>query len=116
MAPPVPERAGPGRPDSSRSTSTGTPIHVELCLDGFILGLATIGSLQEVHGVSVGTGPPRAEVVVWTDDVDEAFGMLSGKGVRVPSPPHDFLASLRATWIADPEGNPVQIVMRRNLR
>jgi len=45
--------------------------------------------------------------------VDAAFADLSGKGVRVLSPPHDFLSSLRAAWIADPEGNPVQIVMRR---
>ena len=72
-----------------------------------------------VHGVlnrACCAGPPRAEVVVWTDDVDAAFADLSGKGVRVLSPPHDFLASLRAAWIADPEGNPVQIVMRRGVR
>jgi hypothetical protein len=85
-------------------------------LDGFTLGLATIEPLRDVHGVTVGTGPPRAEVIVWTEDVDAAFADLSGKGVRVLSPPHDFLASLRAAWIADPEGNPVQIVMRRGAR
>jgi catechol-2,3-dioxygenase len=27
--------------------------------------------------------------------------------------PHDFFDSLRAAWVADPDGNPVQIVMRR---
>ncbi len=105
-----------GFTETFRTPRQGMPIHVELRLDGFTLGLATIESLRDVHGVTVGTGPPRAEVVVWTDDVDAAFADLSGKGVRVLSPPHDFLASLRAAWIADPEGNPVQIVMRRGGR
>jgi catechol 2,3-dioxygenase-like lactoylglutathione lyase family enzyme len=102
-----------GFTETFRTPQQGTPIHVELRLDGFILGLATIESLRDVHGVTVGPGSPRAEVVVWTDDVDAVFADLIGKGVRVLSPPHDFLASLRAAWIADPEGNPVQIVMRR---
>ena len=33
--------------------------------------------------------------------------------VRVWREPHDFLDSLRAAWVADPDGNPVQIVTRR---
>lgn len=102
-----------GFTETFRTPHEGTPVHVELRLDGLILGLATIESLRDTHGVTAGTGPPRAEVVLWTDDVDAAFASLSAKGVRVLSPPHDFLASLRATWIADPAGNPVQIVMRR---
>jgi catechol 2,3-dioxygenase-like lactoylglutathione lyase family enzyme len=102
-----------GFTETFRTPQQGTPVHVELRLDGFTLGLATIESLQDVHSVAAGTGPPRAEVVVWADDVDAALADLRGKGVRVLSPPHDFAASLRAAWIADPEGNPVQIVMRR---
>jgi lactoylglutathione lyase len=102
-----------GFTETFRTPPQGTPVHVELRLDGFTLGLATIESLRDVHGVTVAAGPPRAEVVVWADDVDAAFASLRAKSVTVLSPPHDFLASLRATWIADPEGNPVQIVMRR---
>lgn len=102
-----------GFTETFRTPQQGTPIHAELRLDGFTLGLATIESLRDLHGVTVAVGPPRADVVVWTDDVDAAFADLSGKGARVLSPPRDFLASLRAAWIADPEGNPVQIVMRR---
>ncbi len=63
--------------------------------------------------MTAGTGPPGAGVVVWTGDVDAAFADLSGEGVRVLSPPHDFLAALRVAWIAGSEGNPVPIVMRR---
>jgi len=114
-----------GFAETFRTPRQGRPVHVELRLDGFTLGLATIESLRNVHGVTagtdvstgvgtgVGTGSPRAEVVVWTDDADAAFAFLQAKGVRVLSLPHDFLASLRAAWVADPEGNPVQIVMRR---
>ena len=50
-----------GFTETFRTPRQGTPIHVELRLDGFTLGLATVESLREVHGVTVGTGPPRAE-------------------------------------------------------
>jgi catechol 2,3-dioxygenase-like lactoylglutathione lyase family enzyme len=102
-----------GFTETFRTPQRGTPVHVELGLDGFTLGLATIESLRDTHGVTGGTGPPRAEVVLWSDDVDAAIADLSAKGVKLLSPPHDFAASLRASWIADYEGNPVQIVMRR---
>ncbi len=63
--------------------------------------------------VPVGPGP-RAELVLWADDTDAAFAAVTAKGATVLSPPHDFLsASLRAAWIADPDGNPVQLVTRR---
>jgi len=38
---------------------------------------------------------------------------LLARNVATLSPPHDFLDSHRAAWVADPEGNPVQIVTRR---
>lgn len=91
----------------------GQPVHVELRLGEYTLGLAAIDSLREVHRITVGSGPPRAEVVVWTDDVDQAYADLAARRVRTLSAPHDFLGSLRAAWVADPDGNPVQIVMRR---
>jgi catechol 2,3-dioxygenase-like lactoylglutathione lyase family enzyme len=102
-----------GFSETFRTPSQGTPAHVELRLGEFTLGLATIKALHDVHGVTAGTGPPRSELVLWTDDVDAAVTALSAKGAEVLSPPHDFAASLRGAWVADPEGNPVQIVMRR---
>jgi catechol 2,3-dioxygenase-like lactoylglutathione lyase family enzyme len=102
-----------GFTETFRTPEHGQPIHVELRLDTFTLGLATIDSLREVHGIIVGSGPPRAEVVVWADDVDQAYANLAARNVRTLSAPHDFLDSLRAAWVADPDGNPVQIVMRR---
>lgn len=97
-----------------RTPGQGPPAHAELRLGPFTLGLATIDSLREVHGITTsGSGPPRAEVVVWTDDVDLACAELAARKVRTLSAPHDFAGSLRAAWVADPDGNPVQIVMRR---
>lgn len=98
--------------ETFRTPEHGAPIHVEMRLGQLTLGLATIASTRSMHGLPVGPGPPRAELVVWTDDVDEAYAMLMAKGARALSQPHDFLATLRAAWVADPDGNPVQIVAR----
>ncbi|MDR2984258.1 MAG: VOC family protein [Nocardiopsaceae bacterium] len=102
-----------GFTETFRTPAKGPPDHVELRLGQFILGLGNIDSLRQMHGVIAGTGGPRAEVAVWTDDVDKVYADLAAKGVTTLSAPHDFLESLRAAWVADPDGNPVQIVMRR---
>jgi lactoylglutathione lyase len=99
--------------ETFRTPKHGPPIHVELQLDSFTLGAATIDSLRDVHGVTAIPGP-SAEVVLWVDDVDDAYASLQAAGVRTLSPPHDFLgAALRAAWVADPDSHPVQIVSRR---
>lgn len=102
-----------GFTETFRTPEQGPPLHAELRLGEFTLGVATIDSLREVHGITADPGPPRAEVVVWTDDVDRAYADLAARNVRTLSAPHDFAGSLRAAWVADPDGNPVQIVMRR---
>jgi len=44
-----------------------------------------------MHGITAGLGPPRSELVVWTDDVDQACALLAARQVRILSTPHDFL-------------------------
>jgi catechol 2,3-dioxygenase-like lactoylglutathione lyase family enzyme len=102
-----------GFTETFRTPRDGTPIHVETRLGGLTLGVASMDSAGSSHGLDLGEGPPRGEVVLWTDDVDRAFAPLTDRGVRALSEPHDFLENLRAAWIADPDGNPVQLVMRR---
>lgn len=103
-----------GFTETFRTPEHGPPAHAELQLGTFTLGLATMESLRDVHGITTaGSGPPRAEVVVWTDNVDLAYADLAARKVRTLSAPHDFAGSLRAAWVADPDGNPVQIVTRR---
>lgn len=106
-----------GFTETFRTPERGTPLHMELRLGEFTLGLAAIDAARSMHGLPAGTGPARAELVVWTDDVDDTFAAITAKGVGVISAPHDFLdAALRAAWVADPDGNPVQIVARRRPR
>ncbi len=98
--------------ETFRTPQVGRPIHIEMRLDGFTLGLGDAAALRRMHGVAPGGDLPRAELVVWTDDVDRAYAEVLTRGARPLSPPHDFGGMLRAAWVADPDGHPVQIVMR----
>jgi catechol 2,3-dioxygenase-like lactoylglutathione lyase family enzyme len=101
--------------ETFRTPRTGPPEHIELRLGDLTLGVASLDALRDVHGVNAGTGgPARAELVLWTADVDKAYSDLVTQGATALSPPHDFLdGTLRSAWVADPDGNPVQIVMKR---
>jgi catechol 2,3-dioxygenase-like lactoylglutathione lyase family enzyme len=100
-----------GFDETFRTPATGAPEHVELRLGGLILGLASTESALNTHGLTTGGGNPRAEVCLWTDDVDRAYSALIAQGAQPLSSPHDFLGGrLRAAWVADPDGNPVEIV------
>jgi lactoylglutathione lyase len=88
-----------GFEETFRTPPTGTPEHVELRLGGLILGLASTESAQQTHGLTTGGGNPRAEVCLWTDDVDQVYADLVARGVSALSSPHDFLdGRLRAAW------------------
>lgn len=100
--------------ETFRTPKEGKPIHVEVRLGPLILGLASKEAGRTMHGLPLGPGGfPRAELVVWTENVDEAYALLMEKGVPGVTAPHDFLSSLRAAWVMDPDGNPVEIVSRR---
>ncbi len=99
--------------ETFRTPHQGKPIHIEVRLGSLSLGLASKAAAQSMHGLVLGPGGfPRAELVVWTENVDEAYAMLMAQGVPGISSPHDFLESLRSAWVMDPDGNPVQIVSR----
>jgi hypothetical protein len=51
---------------------------------------------------------------LWTEDADAAFARLTAAGAQALSEPHDWLGgSLRVAWVADPDGNPIELVERR---
>jgi catechol 2,3-dioxygenase-like lactoylglutathione lyase family enzyme len=104
-----------GFKETFRTPATGKPIHVELRLGGLVLGLASIESARKMHGIEVGIGQPKAEIALWTDGVDDRVSALAGMGVRILSPPHDFVGTLHAAWIADPDGNPIQLVENKTI-
>jgi predicted enzyme related to lactoylglutathione lyase len=99
--------------EAFRTPASAEPVHIELTLDGFTLGIATMEAAKEHHSLRSGGEGRWIEIVLWTDDVDAASGALVAKGAPLLSPAHDFLdGALRAAWIADPDGNPVQLVQR----
>ena len=101
--------------ETFRTPASGEPVHIELTLDGFTFGIATIEAAKEQHGLRSGGEGRSIEIVLWTDDTDSALKALVAKGAPLLSPAHDFLdGKLRAAWIADPDGNPVQLVQRRH--
>jgi catechol 2,3-dioxygenase-like lactoylglutathione lyase family enzyme len=99
--------------EAFRYPSEGDLEHVELLLDGFKLGIATVETARMNHGLSPNVDGEGMEIVLWTDDVDAAIADLAARGTPVLSAPHDWLETLRLGWIADPDGNPIQIVQKR---
>jgi catechol 2,3-dioxygenase-like lactoylglutathione lyase family enzyme len=104
-----------GFEETFRTPREGDPIHVELELDGFKLGVASVASARADHGLDLDLGSPGRgmEIALWVDDCDAAFSRLLEAGARPLSEPHDWLESLRVAWIADLDDNPVELVQRR---
>ena len=99
-----------GFEETFRAPASGPVEFVEVRLGGLTLGLGSIEAARRVHGLDVESGPPRAEVCLWTDDVDRAYTDLLRRGLEPLRGPHDFGARLRSAWFVDPDGNPVEIV------
>lgn len=105
---------GLGFRETFRTPKAGTPIHVELSLDGFTIGIASVDAAIRDHGLSPQLGGRPVEIVLWTDDTDRAYAELVASGSRSLSAPHEFLTDLRLAWVADPDGNPIQLAQHRN--
>jgi predicted enzyme related to lactoylglutathione lyase len=100
--------------ESFRTPASGEPVHIELAKDAFTLGIATLEAAKEHHSLQPRGEGRWIEIVLWTGDVDAAVNALVAVGAPLLSPAHDFLdGKLRAAWVADPEGNPIQLVQSR---
>ena len=99
--------------ETFRTPKEGTPEHVELTLNGFGVGLGTIEAAKRRHAVDASPGTPAMVLVVWTDDVDQSFELLTSAGTPVVQPPHDAGASNRSALLRDPDGNLVEIVAKK---
>jgi catechol 2,3-dioxygenase-like lactoylglutathione lyase family enzyme len=105
---------GLGFTETFRTPAIGEPVHIELKLDGFTLGIATVEAAREEHGLQPQGEGRWIEIVLWTDDVDEAVSTLMSQDAPLVSSVHDFLeGKLRVAWVADPDGNPIQLVQRK---
>lgn len=101
-----------GFKETFRTPKVGTPVHVELTLGGFGIGLSAVEAAKRVHGVDASPGSPSMAVTVWTYDVDQAFQMLISAGVPVVQPPHNSSNNNRTALMRDPDGNLVEIVAK----
>lgn len=101
---------GLGFTEKFRVPADGVPIHVDLELDGYLFGIASIDSTRDDHGLDPAVNGQRAAVVLWTDDTSSAYRSLVEQGSLGLQPPHVWLGRLLIAWVADPDGHPVQIV------
>jgi lactoylglutathione lyase len=90
----------------------GIPEHVELRLDGFMIGLGTVEAARRVHGVEAEPGSPAMVLVLWTDDVDRAYEELVAAGTPAVQGPHNTGNNNRNALLRDPDGNLVEIVAK----
>lgn len=93
-----------------RTPTEGTPIHVDLVLDGYRLGLATESSTRDDHGLKPAANGQRAAVILWTDDVPSRYARLVELGATPIKPPSSWLDQLLIAWVEDPDGHLVQVV------
>ncbi len=103
-----------GFTETFRTPLDGTPSHIEFRLDEFTLGLGSVEAARRVHGVDAAPGSPAMVLVVWTDDVDQAYQGLIAAGVPAVQPPHDTGNNNRNALLRDPDGNLVEIVAKRS--
>jgi catechol 2,3-dioxygenase-like lactoylglutathione lyase family enzyme len=101
-----------GFSETFRVPKEGEPIHVDLALDDYTIGIASVDSTRDDHGLNPVPKGQRAAVILWTDDTAKAFAELTSEGVPALASPHIWLGNLLIAWISDPDGNPVQIVQR----
>ena len=106
-----------GFKESYRTPTEGTPEHVEIRLGDYLIGLSSVDAARRIHHLPIDPGKPRGEIVLWTNDVDQAHAMLMPKNVYCIHPPHNFDVNeslrLRVAWYEDPEGNIFQTVCQR---
>jgi len=102
--------SGLGFIETFRVPDEGAPIHVDVVLDGYKIGIASADSTRDDHGLAPVTRGQRAAVVLWADDVDRAYERLVSAGCPGLASPHMWLDRLRIAWLADPDGHPLQIV------
>ena len=99
-----------GFKETFRVRELGEPVHVDLILDGYKIGLASVDSSREDHGLQPIPQGQRAAIALWTEDTEAAYAALRAKGVQGLRAPHEWLGRLFIAWVADPDGNPIQLV------
>ena len=93
-----------------RTPDEGTPIHVDLVLDGYRIGLASEASTRDDHGLAPVVEGQRAAVILWTEDTPAAYSTLLELGAKGVQEPRPWLGRLLIAWVEDPDGHLIQVV------
>lgn len=96
--------------ETFRVPTEGEPIHVDLALDDYKIGIASVASTRDDHGLDPVPSGQRAAVILWTYDTTAAYAKVIADGAPALAAPHVWLGRLLIAWTADPDGNPIQIV------
>ena len=102
---------GLGLSPTYRWPPDGDADFVVLRLGERALGVAAASAPEALLGLRPGD-PIRFELCFYVDDVDETFREFSERGVRVLRSPADMPWGERMAYVADPDGNPIQITSR----
>jgi len=102
-----------GFEETFRAPDPSAPEHVELRLDGVTVALSTAEAAERVHGLPASPGSHGFQLVLWADDVDAAYADMVAAGVPGRTPPHDTGNNNRNAVLTDPDGNLVELVMKR---
>lgn len=102
--------------ETFRTPKEGTPVHVEVTLEQFTIGISSVKAAIEDHGLNPSLGGRPVGILLWTDDVDRDYARLIAEGAPSLTPPHDFQSDLRSAWVADPDGNPINLAQHRKRR
>lgn len=98
--------------ESFRTPRQGTPIHVDLELDGYRIGFASVESARRDHGLDPAGSGQRGTITLWTPDTRAAYQALVENGVPGLAPPSAWLDRLLIAWVQDPDGHPIQLAQR----
>ncbi|KNX36464.1 VOC family protein [Luteipulveratus halotolerans] len=99
-----------GFEEAFRTPEVGTPIHVDLVLDDYRIGLAAESSTRHDHGLDPVAVGQRAAVILWTDDVRAGHARLIELGAKPIKAPAPWLDHLLIAWVEDLDGHLVQVV------
>lgn len=97
--------------ETMRMVTDAEAVHVDLVLDGYRLGICSVASALVDHGITRhDEGGRHTAVVLWTDNTLAAYDRLVRQGVTPLAAPRMWLDRFFLAWLADPDGNPIQVV------
>lgn len=93
-----------------RTPAEGIPVHVDLELDDYRIGLASEASTRNDHGLNPVVAGQRAAVILWTDDAPRGYARLQELGAKPVKAPSLWLDRLVIAWVEDLDGHLIQVV------